>query len=626
MCGICGVVSDEPGAPIGQTALLAMRDALAHRGPDDAGHHLGPGVALGSRRLAVLDLSLNGHMPMSSEDGRYHIVHNGEVYNYLDLRALLEARGHTFRSRTDTEVILRLYAEEGPAMLDRLNGMFAVAIWDARDRELFLCRDRLGVKPLYYALHENRLYFASEQKALFAVGVPARFDAGAWEELLCFRYVAGEQTPYLGVRRLLPGHYMLWRQAAKIRRWWNLADRARSQQENRPADPVGWFRECFDSAVQLRRISDVPVGVLLSGGLDSSCVAASLALQAGEGVASFTVRFSEPGYDEGPLARQMAERYHLAHHELILSPPDLPSRLSRSSYLNDEPLVHGNDMHLWAISEYAKPRVTVLLSGEGADETLSGYVRYRPLRYPRLLAAVRPVLKGLASGFGLPGRLRKLARFLELGPLDLFVLFNACDALPGDLEDLGMRPAAGFDFRRQVLREAISLYPEDRVRQAMYSDQHTFLGSILDRNDRMTMGASIECRVPFLDYRLVEGLAAQSSAVLLSGVRGKPLLRRSMAARLPAAVRRNRKWGFGVPWTRYLRTVPELKDLVGALPGLEPIRSGPFDPARVRRTVTRFLLGDNHHDALVRQLVMITAWHQACVGQEKSVAHPRIST
>ncbi len=616
MCGICGIVHRDASYTVSKRALLEMRDTLTHRGPDDAGQYLAPGVGLGSRRLAILDLSPRGHMPMSTPDGRYWITYNGEVYNYRELRAGLEARGCTFRSNSDTEVLVNLYAAEGAAMLSRLNGMFAIAIWDTRDRTLFLCRDRLGIKPLYFAERGDAFYFASEEKALFAAGVPARFDASTWEELLCFRYVAGERTPFVGVRRLLPGHYVLWKDGEyRIRCWWQLAERARALRDRTPADPVGWLRDTLDQAVGLRRISDVPVGVLLSGGLDSSSVAASLASQAGSGVASFTVRFPDPEYDEGPVAHDVADRWHLAYHELVVPPAELLGRLSDASWFNDEPIVHASDLHLLAISRYAKPRVTVLLSGEGGDELLGGYVRYRPLGYPRLLAAARRVVPALTSALRLTGRAAKLSRFLALGPVDQFVLFNSCDVLPPDLIALGMQPQGRFEFRERVLADALKLYPGQPMRQAMYSDQHTFLCSLLDRNDRMTMGASIECRPPFLDYRLVEMLAALPSAVLLDGRDSKPLLRRAHGHRLPRSVHRHRKWGFGVPWTKYLREIPKFREIVKALPDLEPIRDGPFDRVALTDVTRRFLLGEPYFEAHVRRLVIIAVWHQVFFGR-----------
>jgi asparagine synthase (glutamine-hydrolysing) len=615
MCGICGLVDRDASRPIDEGHLLRMRDSLTHRGPDDAGHLVAPGIGLGSRRLSILDLSERGRMPMGTADGRYWIVHNGEIYNYRELRRPLEARGHVFRSNSDTEVLLELYAAEGPGMLPRLNGMFAFAVWDARDRVLFVGRDRLGVKPLYYSMEDGILRFASEEKALFASGIAPRFDPGAWEELLCFRYVAGPRTPYEGIRRLLPGHYLIWREGEiREHRWWSLSERVREHRESPPSDIQAWFREIFDSSVALRTISDVPLGVLLSGGLDSGSVAASLAMQSGTGVASFTVRFREKDFDEGPVARRVAERWRLETHELTVSPEELLDRLTKASWLNDEPLAHASDLHLLEISRYAKPRVTVLLSGEGGDETLGGYVRYQPLRIPSLVQAARPVFPWLASALNLRGRLRKFSRFLTLDTMDRYVLFNSCDVLPPDLVALGAEVTGDFPFRHRVLEEAKALFPGEPFRQAMYSDLHTFLCSILDRNDRMTMGASIECRVPFLDFRLVEGLAALPTAALMPGRESKSLLRRSLGDRLPHEVLNYRKWGFSVPWKHYLRQVPELRERVGSLADTEPVASGPLDRARLRKVANGFLRGGSADEELIRQLVMITVWYEACVG------------
>lgn len=627
MCGICGVAFNDPTRAPDRAQVDTMRDRIAHRGPDDAGTFVAPGIALGSRRLAVLDLSPRGHMPMSSPDGRYHIAYNGEVYNYRTLRREMESRGHRFRTDTDTEVVLALYIEEGERSLQRFNGMFAFTIWDEGERTLFLARDRLGVKPLYYAQRPEGLYFASEEKALFAAGVPASFNHETWDELLCFRYVAGEDTPFVGVQRLLPGYCLTWRSGHfSIRRWWSLAERVREQRDELMTrgmdDAAEWFGATFDDAIALRRISDVPLGVLLSGGLDSGSVAASLALQAGSGVATFTVRFPEPTHDEGPAARLVAEKWNLDAHELYVDSNDLLPLLERASWLNDEPLAHGNDLYLLAISEYAKPKVTVLLSGEGADETLGGYVRYRPLAFPSLLAAgcaVAPVL-------GLPLRLshrgRKLHRFLSLGRTDDIVLHNACDLLPSELTFLARPPRTTFAFRETMLREAMGLFPNEPLRQAMYSDQHTFLCSILDRNDRMTMGASIECRVPFLDFRLVEALAALPSRALISGRQSKALLRRSVARRLPESVQSRPKWGFGVPWSRYFRAQPDFQAVLRDLPDSPLVREGPFDRRRLGRAIEGFLAGDDRHEPLVRQMVMISVWHRVYFDRLRAQAPP----
>lgn len=614
MCGIAGIARRDPQAPVPAGIVDAMRDAMVHRGPDDRGTYMAPGIGLGSRRLSIVDLSERGRMPMASPDGRYHIVYNGEVYNYRELRQGLEAAGQRFLSNTDTEVLLHLYQREGPAMLGRLNGMFALAVWDAAERSLFLARDRLGIKPLYYAILGGDLLFASEPKALFAGGLVPAFDATTWEELLCFRYVSGEGSPLRGVRRLLPGHFMIWRSGeARSQRWWNLAERVRAARESPIPNPVAWYRDTLESAIAYRRISDVPLGVLLSGGIDSSSVASLLARQAGRGVASFTIRFPGTGQDEGPRARRLAEAWGLEYHELVVGPDALVGELSHASWLNDEPLVHGSDLHLLAISKYAKPRVTVLLSGEGADETMGGYVRYRPLRWARLASAAgRLLVRTPGVGF-LGHRAAKLQRLMREGPVDRWVLFNACDLVPGDLAALGATPGGRFPFRERVLEEAAALYPGEPVRQAMYSDQHTFLCSILDLNDRMTMGASIECRVPFLDYRLVEGLAALPTGVLMGALHGKKILRRALTDELAPVLRGYRKWGFTAPWARYFREVPALRARLQALPDSEPVRGGPLSREALRASIAAFLAGDDGPEPLLREILLVDVWHRAVI-------------
>jgi asparagine synthase (glutamine-hydrolysing) len=460
-------------------------------------------------------------------------------------------------------------------------------------------------------MRDGELLFASEPKALFAAGAPKRFDEASWAELMCFRFTAGEYTPLEGVKRLRPGHWMRWRDGeVTIERWWDLSRRAQRPRANGGSD--AWFSGLFDDSVALERISDVPVGVLLSGGLDSGAVAASLATATGEHTETFTVRFPEPEFDEGRIAREVASAWELRANELVIPPESLLAHLRAASVLRDEPLAHSNEVHLWRISALAKPAVTVLLSGEGADETMGGYVRYQPLRYLDELLEARQPLEALGA-FPLNRRMRKLVRFLSLGSPDDLVIFNACDVMPAEVRALGMEFQGEFPVRREFLEESRRLYPDEPVRQAMYVDQHAFLCSELDRNDRMTMGASIECRVPFLDYRLMEGLASLPSSALFARFRGKAILRRTSGERLPPRVLAHRKWGFGVPWSQYLRRIPELRQLVGMLPALEPIRNGPFMRTRVRALVDSFLRGDQDAEALVFQLVMIAIWHDAYI-------------
>lgn len=617
MCGLVGVVeAGRSDAPIAHDRLVAMRDALIHRGPDDAGDYLSAGVALGSRRLAIMDLSERGHMPMATPDGRYHIAYNGEVYNFRDVRADLEAEGISFRSDCDTEVLLHALVRWGVPALSRFNGMFAFALWDSQERTLLLGRDRLGVKPMYLAEHDGKLFFASEHKALFVAGVPKEFDASSWEELLLFRYTAGERTPWKHVRRLLPGHVLRWKDGhARTERWWSLAERVEFLRDTAPTDAVRWYRQTFEDAIRLRKISDVPLGVMLSGGLDSSTVAGSLATQSSGAVASFTVRFGEADLDEGPVAQSVVDRFGLEKHEIRVSPDELHRELRRASYLFDEPLVHGNDVHVLKLSDYAKSRVTVLLSGEGADETLNGYVRYQPLRFPQLLSAgkhVLPYTRFIERG-KLEVRARKLRKFLQMGELSDFVLYNACDVLPVDLERVGLRPTGDLSFRRAKVEEAARLYPKDWLRQAMFSDQHTFLCSLLDRNDRMTMGASIECRVPFLDYRLVERLGALPTSDLFPTRARKAVLRKAYADRLPEAVQKAPKKGFGVPWRSYLMSHPAFRSDVEQLHRSPAILDGPLDAKRVLQTTKDYLAGDTSLEPLVRMMLSVATWHEATV-------------
>jgi asparagine synthase (glutamine-hydrolysing) len=591
--------------------LVRMRDRLLHRGPDDAGIYLKGNVGLGSRRLSIMDLSINGHMPMRTADGRFWIVYNGEVYNFAELRSDLKAHDVSFRSNSDTEVLLYLYQRYGPQMLQRCNGMFALAIWDTVENSLFLARDRMGVKPLYYVCNTEGLYFASEEKALFAAGLRAEFDESSAMELLFFRYVAGEKTPYKGVRRLLPGHYMLYQHGqASISRWYSLFEKVNPDTINLSRkNAIEQLRELFDDSIRLRRISDVPVGSLLSGGLDSCSMTATVAQQAGGGVSTFTVRFPQAAYDEGGYAKQLAVQWNLDYHELYLPQQDLPELLCQATYYLDEPLVHGHDPHILAISRMAKSKVTVLLSGEGADEILAGYIRYLLFRYPPyLLNTLGSVSSFLDSKRILPRRLDKALQLLRFrAPIDRLV-FSSAEMLP---YQIGLNTIPDLDYRYRVAEEAQHAY-SDSLRQVMYYDQHTYLQSLLDRNDRMTMGASIECRVPFLDYRLVEFAANIPKMLLYEKNVGKAILRESMAERLPNDILNHKKWGFGVPWPIYLRNIPQMREKAkslenGKLETLLPVNDS------IRAMARMFLQGNDLVMPLVRQYVFFDIWLDVCL-------------
>jgi asparagine synthase (glutamine-hydrolysing) len=613
MCGICGVIYKDKSRSMDESALVRMRDSLFHRGPDDAGIYLKGNVGLGSRRLSILDLSANGHMPMSTIDGRFWIVYNGEVYNFAELRSDLLRQGVRFRSNSDTEVLLYLYQRHGPQMLQHCNGMFAFAIWDTLEETLFLARDRMGVKPLYYVCNSDGLYFASEQKAFFVAGLRAEFDESSALELLLFRYVAGEKVPYKGVRRLLPGHYLLFQHGQMdIKCWYHLAEKID------PNPGLGdWsvaieqFTELFDDSIRLRRISDVPVGNLLSGGLDSGSMTATMAQQAGSGVSTFTVRFADVAYDEGNYAKELTDRWRLDYQEFFLPPEELPEMLRQSTYFLDEPLMHGHDPHLLAISRIAKQKVTVLLSGEGADEIMAGYVRYLLFRYPRWFLDSISTFSGVLERTSLlPWRMHKAAQLLKFKSPNDRLVYSSAELLPYQFD---LQTLPDLEYRYQLAEESQKVY-SDPLRQVMYYEQHTYLQSLLDRNDRMTMGASIECREPFLDYRLVEWAANLPSRLMYEKGMGKAVMRRAMSKRLPECILKHKKWGFGVPWQNYLRSNPIFLNKIQLLANGK-LQTHLWVDAKVEEAARSFLAGDDNFLPLVRQYLFFDIWQDVCLNE-----------
>lgn len=606
MCGIGGILKKDLNSPVEQGILEKMNQVLAHRGPDATKIWSEGPIGFLHRRLSIIDLSEQSNQPFFSQDIRYSMVFNGEIYNYKELKVYLEGKGHVFHTHSDTEVLLNLYIEEGEKCLDRLNGMFAFAIWDFYNQELFIARDRIGVKPFYYTETPQFFAFASEQKALFQTGLAAEIDPAKLDELLLFRFVAGEDTLFKNVKRLLPGHYAKIKNGRlSIMRWWKLSEQALKVPSIN--NPFEWFKETFDSSLRYRMISDVPVGVLLSGGLDSSSVAASISLQGYQDIASFTVVFDEEGYNEGPLAKLVAQKFGLRYHELMLKGDQLMSDLEASSWFHDEPLAHQNDAHLFAIARYAKKHVTVLLSGEGSDELMAGYVRYRPLQYHHELAMLKPLV-ALGASLTQKHRLKKLSAIVKLSEKNQ-ALYNSCNFSPEDLQRFNLHIAENFPYREKIFQESRELYPNNLLRQGMYLDQHTFMCSLLDRNDRMTMGASIECREPFLDYRLVEGIASLPDHVLTKGSKGKYLLFNTYGKKLPMEVQQFKKWGFGIPWGNYLRSDSVFQNRIKNMYRNELFTMGIFASLDIKKVVDQYLKGDNSSEILVRQLFMLDVWH-----------------
>ncbi len=607
MCGINGILHLQAQKKVDENILTRMRDALQHRGPDDKGLFVENNIGFGHRRLSILDITSAGHQPFISDDGRYIMVYNGEIYNFKDFYPELKANGFEIRTHSDTEVLLKLFQLHGTKMLNRLNGMFAFAVWDKQEKQLTLVRDRMGVKPLYYSFYNESLYFASEQKALFVAGVPIKMAPEGLNEYIFNRFVAGENTLYQNVKKVLPGHSMTISESGKItiEKWWDL--KKEIQNQSKIQNPAEWFREIFDDSIRLRMVSDVPVGVLLSGGLDSSSVLASLHHQNYKDIQTFNIGFKEKEHNEAHLAQLIAKKFNYGFHTMQLEDDFLYEKLISSTYFQDEPIMHLSEPHLLAVSQMAKPSVKVLLSGEGADELMGGYVRYKPLQYPSLLASLATI--GNLEMFSKKPRYEKLARYSQIKSNADLVIYNGSNIYPNDIaQTFGITQEPQNEYRKKIYQEAKSLYPDNLRRQALYFDQHTYLCSLLDRNDRCTMGASIECREPFLDPRLIVGLGSLEDKWLFTGKKGKFILKSAMEKRLPEEILQFRKIGLSAPWGDYITKSPAFKDELAAFSKSELFRMPLFESINADNLIQNLQQGDKRMIPYIMPLFMMHIW------------------
>lgn len=591
-----------------------MRDALEHRGPDDKGIFVENNIGLGHRRLSILDVSAAGHQPYSSDDDRFVMVYNGEIYNFKEFYPELKSNGFEIKTGSDTEVLLKLFQLYGSKMLHRLNGMFAFAIWDKEKKELTVARDRMGVKPLYYSFSNETFYFASEQKALFSAGLPLKIAQNGLEEYIFNRFVAGENTLYENIKKVLPGHIITLHQGGKVvtEKWWDL----KSEIQNQPKihNPLEWFSETFDDSCKLRMVSDVPVGVLLSGGLDSSSILASLYQQNFKNIETFNIGFKEEEHNESHLAKMLTEKFNYRFNTIKLEDEDLYNHLIKATYYQDEPIMHLNEPHLLAISEFAKPKVKVLLSGEGADELMGGYVRYKALEYPSLLGSIASI--GALGVFEKKPRYEKLIRYAQLNKKQDLILYNSSNIFPEDISKMfGISNEPKNEFRRQTYKEAKELYPKNLRRQALYFDQQTYLRSLLYRNDRATMGASIECREPFLDQRLITGLGSLDDKWLFTGKKGKFILKSAMENRLPEAILKFKKVGLSAPWGDYLIKSPAFKDELESFSKSDIFKMPYFENINSTKLIQNLQKGDTRMVSYIMPLFMMHIWMKSYATQ-----------
>ena len=604
MCGICGILTSNPRTPVDAERLIRMRDVIAHRGPDDADIWCHRNVGFGHRRLSVIDVA-GGHQPLSNEDATVWVAFNGEIYNFESLMAELSRRGHRFRTRSDTEVLVHAYEEWGDAFVTRLNGMFAFSLYDIRRERLLLARDHFGIKPLMYAETRAGLFWGSEIKAVLAGSglAPAASPEGV-SEYLAFRYRAGDTTFFSGVNRLPAGHIGVWENGAlRLTQYWRPPGLTRPTQPLSPADDLS---DALSQATHSQLVSDVPLGAFCSGGLDSGLVTAFATRERDVPTHTFSVGFASSEWDESALARANAQRFGTEHHTITLQPGDFLSTIGDAIWHHDEPLSHPNTIPFVKLSRLAREHVTVVLTGEGADELFGGYPRYH---IARLAHATRTwgigTRRMLASALGrLPGRRVQRAGELTSLSYEESLIYNSAYSDPGVVETLTGVPVP-LAARRQLLGE--SLVPNDAVASLTRYELRTHLACLLDRMDRATMAERLESRVPFLDVPLAEWALQLASSTKLRGRGNKVVVRQLAKQLLPPQVASARKSGFGLPIGDWLRR--EAKTLTERLRDPSHPAARHFSPPALAETLSQFDRGAPNSD-LVWLLVNVYLWYE----------------
>jgi asparagine synthase (glutamine-hydrolysing) len=613
MCGINGIaLSPLSGKQVMQESLLKMRDVLYHRGPDGEGVYIDGNVGLGHRRLSIVDVA-HGAQPMFSGDRSCSIVYNGEVYNHTDYRDELTAKGHLFLNRSDTEMILHLYEEYGRDCVEYLRGMFAFAIWDSRKKELFIARDRFGVKPLYYVHKANGdLFFASEIKALLAAdAVKAEINYNALPDQFANHGTSGDETLFQGVKRLLPGHTLTWKDGQiDIREFWDLTFEPKHDPRS-DIEYIEEWRDLFRQSVEMRLMADVPLGMFLSGGIDSSAIAAMMSTMVSEPIKTFSVGFREREANELEYARLVGKRFGTDHHEITITPDQFFDALPDLVWHEDEPIGFVASVPLYFVSKLAAEHVKVVLTGEGSDETLAGYGRYQKaltlLNYGEKYESMTPAFLRTAVRNGvatLPGAFNRklnrtfLSRESDIQSLffDNFAVFPIVMQKQLFARETRARIADTDPFTRQNAW-VDNADAEDVLDKLLYVDTKTYLHELLMKQDQMSMAASIESRVPFLDHKLVEFTARMPREMKLRGSTTKWILREAMKGILPAEILDRPKMGFPVPVGNWFRG-PFKHVVDNFVLGKRAMDRGIFDPDFVRLLVNRHNAGENHDERL----------------------------
>jgi asparagine synthase (glutamine-hydrolysing) len=618
MCGIAGIVSKDANTRIEAGTIHEMCQAIVHRGPDDEGIYAQGQVGLGMRRLSIIDLA-GGHQPIFNEDRSVAIVFNGEIYNFPELRPELERRGHCFATNSDTEVIVHLYEDMEAACVTKLRGMFTFALYDRRQEKLLIGRDRLGKKPMHYALAGDRLLFGSEIKSLLAVAPElARIDQQALLQYLYLGYIPDPLTAFLPIRKLPPGHLLEFQRGElRIQPYWDIPQYA-TYSPSSEEECLAEMETRLAEAVRIRLISDVPLGALLSGGTDSSIIVALMARASSGPVKTFSIGFKQADFNEAPYARLVAEKFHTEHHELILE-PDIVGTVEKLTRSLEEPFGDSSMLPMYYISCLARQHVTVALSGDGGDEVFAGYDRYRTALhdrdFPWLPEWARSVYRkhihhrvpysfagrSLAYSISLPWD-KRYAEDVSLQPV-----FRELGLLSADVV-----ARAKQDDPLSILHECLKRAPaQDPLSRLLYLDSKTYLpGDILTKVDRMSMLTSLEVRVPILDHLFLEWATSLTPEWKMRGGRQKYMLKK-LAQRLgvPSEVLHRPKQGFALPlvhWTRH-----DLKDMI-LTTLLEPrtLQRGYFNPQSVRQLLDEHFRERRNHSGRIWRLLAFELWHR----------------
>lgn len=623
MCGICGFVYHDSERPAEVGALKPMCDVIEHRGPDDQGQTTHGPCGLGMRRLSIIDLS-TGQQPLSNEDDSIWIVFNGEIYNFQEIRSRLESMGHRFRTHSDTEVIVHGYEAWGEGICEHLNGMFGFAIWDIRLNRLFLARDRLGIKPLYYYLDDEKFVFASELKSILQMpDIHKTLDLTALNNFLTFEYVPAPKSIFREIRKLEPGHFLLLEDGKiHVTPYWELDPIEKPVSES---EAMAQLSELVRDAVRLRMISDVPLGAFLSGGIDSTVVVSQMATLSNQPVKTFSIGFRESSYNELQYARAVARDYNTEHHEFTIEADALSLTEKLSRHL-DEPFGDFSIFPTYLVSKMAREHVTVCLSGDGGDELFAGYDTYRAhlfeQRYyawwPEWLKSgiIQPFASSLMPTGKKKGAINSLKRFVEGAglPSELyharwmtFLRQKEREALftPSAAEVIGTENP----YRHIIEASARAAGTHDITRTG-YIDVKTYLvDNILVKVDRMSMAPSLEARVPLLDHRIVEFAMSLPPGLKMKGLGTKYLLKKTFYEQLPVEVRNRDKQGFSIPIKNWIRG--DLKPMMMDL--LDPVRlrnQGIFDPVFVHRLIDEHIRGKQNHSHKLWALMMFQQWFE----------------